>query len=165
MIYVECRSSSVLPKHRRSGIKFVEWWRPRWPRTSSRRPTRRIWQGDSAPRATSGCDAKSRRGKKRLEGRRSIGRQLGQRPRNSARAPSARPAPCGTLRRTPSPDALPTLLHGVAVSDENDPHVANSFAPVRAPPIPPSGPIVVQTQRVKAQASRPTASAFARAAC
>ena len=63
--------------------------------------------------------------------------------------------------RTPSPDALPTLLHGVAVSDENDPHVANNFAPVRAPPIPPSGPIVVQTQRVKAQASRPTASAFA----
>jgi len=39
--------------------------------------------------------------------------------------------------------------------------VANNFAPVRAPPIPPSGPIVVQTQRVKAQASRPTASAFA----
>ena len=63
--------------------------------------------------------------------------------------------------RTPSPDALPTLLHGVAVSDENDPHVANNFAPVRAPPIPPSGPIVVQTQRVKAQASKPTASAFA----
>merc|ERR1719409_2253483 len=50
--------------------------------------------------------------------------------------------------RTPSPDALPTLLHGVAVSDENDPHVANCFAPVRAPPIPPTGPIVVQTQRV-----------------
>ena len=62
--------------------------------------------------------------------------------------------------RTPSPDALPTLLHGVAVSDENDPHLANGFAPVRAPPIPPSGPIVVQTQRVKAQASKPTASAF-----
>ena len=40
--------------------------------------------------------------------------------------------------------------HGVAVSDETT-LVAN-FAPVCASPIPPSGPIVVQTQRVKAQA-------------
>ena len=161
MIYVGYRLSSVVPRHKRKETKCVA-------SSASSLASDKLAAADASDIALRQRAESDERLRRQIAARQEAARRekVHREAARQAAAEQARRAQrkAGSVwhpSRTPSPDALPTLLHGVAVSDENDPHVANGFAPVRAPPIPPSGPVVVQTQRVKAQASRPTASAFA----